>query len=148
MSDMDPKAELITLLTESTQRGTLKWTPTARENEFRAITGRGIVTIGIFSTGDDEGPKRGGYLELADVEGWYLKQWRDEGGSSEILGLYERVRDTALDVEAAVGKVLDDLRDRAAGKVPDYPLSSGRPTSTKGVGLVISRADPVEQGHQ
>jgi hypothetical protein len=101
--------ELLRLLRSGTERGSLRWKETADEDSFRATLGSGIVAV--TKTGTAPFYK----LEMLNPHGQLITEY-EPSGEGELIAikeLYKTVRHKALNLDASMRVLVEELRSLA-----------------------------------
>ena len=100
--------DLLTVLETATDKGMIRWKPTADEDTFRAEVDRSMIRIA-------RGFGRGKYtVTLIDGDGTVLEEYEStEETLVAITALYVKAREQALDLKKKVNGLYNRLKDLA-----------------------------------
>jgi len=106
--------DLIALLRQGTDRGSLAWTETVEQNRFRCSFGKGTVEL-IFQTTPPI-PDRYG-IALFDAKNTLLEElWARSEGDAQAMGdLYDKVRRSVLRIDQAIQDLVNEIQVRVSG---------------------------------
>ena len=114
---MSKEFELIELLQRRTQAGQTAWEPTARADEFSTVVGDGISVL-IAETGPRNfGDQDPDYVltvkDKNDVEVFSIRNALDDVKYTDLSGLHETARRSALNIEKTLDDLLKNLREES-----------------------------------
>jgi len=114
---MSKEKEMVDLLRARTESGSLKWEPTAADDEFLTSVGGGASIFIRAQTARDPSDDTPDVLlsirDKDDREVFSIYNGQDDVKYQDLRGLHELARRSALQIDKTIDEILQDLRREA-----------------------------------